>query len=265
MPIKIGLELRPERPVILPLFTGHVARGLLLHIIRWVDPGASSALHELNVTKPYSVTPLEFKSKERTEKGYLVDVDFPCRVWFRFLRDELFNNIPKYFSEKDRILVYDTIFRIASLNVKFESYEDLLRGVDKPVRAFRIYFKTPTYLKTLGTDYHYMFPDHLLVFPNLMRLWNSFSDCRSFSKEEFLEYRGWLLKNVGVSQHEIRTRIAYMGRRKATGFTGWATYEMKTLDEWNRVTCALAKFAEYSNLGGNRTGGFGVVEYRSKQ
>jgi CRISPR/Cas system endoribonuclease Cas6 (RAMP superfamily) len=29
--------------------------------------------------------------------------------------------------------------------------------------------------------------------------------------------------------------------------------------EWNGVTVALAKFAEYSNIGGIRTGGFGEV------
>jgi CRISPR/Cas system endoribonuclease Cas6 (RAMP superfamily) len=39
---------------------------------------------------------------------------------------------------------------------------------------------------------------------------------------------------------------------------------MKALDEWNNVTCVLAEFAEYSNVGGNRTGGFGVIRFLSK-
>jgi CRISPR/Cas system endoribonuclease Cas6 (RAMP superfamily) len=29
--------------------------------------------------------------------------------------------------------------------------------------------------------------------------------------------------------------------------------------EWNKITCMLAKYAEYSNIGGNKTGGFGVT------
>jgi len=29
---------------------------------------------------------------------------------------------------------------------------------------------------------------------------------------------------------------------------------MKSLDEWNKVMCALAKYAEYSNIDGNKTG-----------
>jgi len=32
---------------------------------------------------------------------------------------------------------------------------------------------------------------------------------------------------------------------------------MDELGGWNKVTVALPRFAEYSNIGGNRTGGFG--------
>jgi len=43
-----------------------------------------------------------------------------------------------------------------------------------------------------------------------------------------------------------------------------ANYRIKEIDEWRKMTCTLAKFAEYSNIGANRTGGFGVTEYRPK-
>jgi CRISPR/Cas system endoribonuclease Cas6 (RAMP superfamily) len=92
-----------------------------------------------------------------------------------------------------------------------------------------------------------------------------FSDYKMFGKEEFSEYRDWLLKNICVSQHRLSTRIAYMGDKKAVGFVGWAAYEMKTRDECNKVTLVLARFAEYSNIGGNRTGGFGVTKVRIKR
>ena len=41
------------------LFSGHVARGLLLPVVRQVDLNASELLHELNTAKPYSVVPLQ--------------------------------------------------------------------------------------------------------------------------------------------------------------------------------------------------------------
>jgi hypothetical protein len=30
--------------------------------------------------------------------------------------------------------------------------------------------------------------------------------------------------------------------------------------EWNRITCMLARYAEYANIGGNKTGGFGETK-----
>ena len=88
MPVEITLEMYSEKPLTLPFFTGHVASGLLLHFVRQVDPAASGLLHELNVSKPYSVTPLRFRSKNRTEDGYVLDPLFPCKVGFSFLKDE---------------------------------------------------------------------------------------------------------------------------------------------------------------------------------
>jgi hypothetical protein len=73
LPVEVGLEMYGEKPVVLPFFTGYVSRGLLLHILRRVDPVLAGVLHEADRPKPYSVTPLRFKSVEKSEKGYLMD------------------------------------------------------------------------------------------------------------------------------------------------------------------------------------------------
>ena len=265
MPVEVCLEMYTERSLVLPSFSGYVSRGLLLHILRGVDPGLADDLHRADVPKSYSVTPLRFKSAKKTERGYVVDASFPVRVWFRFLREDLANKFLKYFYSHESVLIYDAVFRVVSLSVKNESYEDLWKSIGEPAGAFRLYFRTPTYLSTLGTNYHYLFPDHVRIFSGLMRLWNLFSNFRHFSKEEFLEYKDWLLRNVGVSQHRLWTCLVFMGKKKASGFVGWATYEFGDLDSgWNRVTQVLARFAEYSNVGGNRTGGFGVTKHKTK-
>jgi len=259
MPVEIGLEMFAEKPVVLPFFTGYVARGLLLHVVKAVDPAASGLLHELNVSKPYSVTPLRFKSKSRTDGGYVLDPLFPCRVSFRFLKDEYSTFLLSFFQKQNSLMVFDTVFRIASLSVNCKSYEELEREAGV-VDGFRLVFRSPTYFASLGSGYHWMFPDAVKVFSGLMRCWNLFSDGRRFGKEEYVAYREWLGKNVGVSEYELWTRLAVMKRKKVTGFVGWVTYELKDKEsEWNKVTCILAKFAEYANVGGNRTGGFGVV------
>lgn len=259
MPIEFSLELSAENSVLFPLFTGYVSRGLLLHMLRQVDPSVSALLHEPDKIKPYSVTPIRFRSKGRVGDKYILDETKPCNVRFRFLNDELATVLLKYLCEGGNPLIYDVKFRIDSVRVRSESYNDILGVSRKPTALINLRFITPTYLAALGTDYHYMFPDPVKVFMNLMRLWNSFSDDRKFGSEEQREYMDWLSKNIGVSKYRLETTIAYMREKKATGFTGWIEYELRADDEWNNITQALAKFAEYSNIGGNRTGGFGVT------
>jgi len=265
LPVEVGLEMYGEKDVVLPFFTGHVARGLLLHFVRQVDPSASGLLHELNTSKPYSVTPLRFRSRGRSEKGYLLDPLFPCRVGFRFLKDEYSTYLLSFFQKQNSVLVFDTTFRIASMSVNCKSYKELEKETEA-CDAFRLSFRTPTYLASLGSDYHWMFPDAVKVFCGLMRVWNLFSDGRRFGKEEYVAYKEWLNKNVGVSEYELWTRLEVMRRKKATGFVGWVTYELKDMkSEWNKITCMLAKYAEYANIGGNKTGGFGVVRMQQRQ
>ncbi|MEM3736587.1 MAG: CRISPR system precrRNA processing endoribonuclease RAMP protein Cas6 [Candidatus Bathyarchaeia archaeon] len=264
MPVEVGLEIYGEKEVILPFFTGHVARGLLLHIVRQVDPSASGLLHELNVAKPYSVAPLQFKSKARCDKGYLMDNLAPCRVHFRFLKDEYANYLLRFFEKQGSVLVFDTSFRIASISVNCKSYEGLEKEASA-ADALRLVFRTPTYLASLGSSFHWMFPDAVKVFCGLMRVWNLFSDCKRFGRGEYLAYKEWLNKNVGVSEYELWTRLAVMKQKKAVGFVGWVTYELKDKESWwNKITCMLARFAEYANVGGNRTGGFGVTKFASR-
>lgn len=256
MPVEIGLETFAEKSVVLPFFTGYVGRGLLLHVVRQVDPSVSGLLHELNVSKPYSVTPLRFKSRRRVENGYELDPHFSCRVCFRFLRDEYTTFILSYFQKQNSLMVFDTVFRIASLSVNCKSYVDLEKEA-VAVDRFRLAFKTPTYFASLGSDYHWMFPDAVKVFTSLMRVWNLFSDGRRFGKEEYVAYKEWLMENVGVCEYELWTRLAVMRKKKATGFVGWVTYEMRDKEsEWNRITCMLAKYAEFANVGG---GGIGLA------
>jgi len=61
-----------QKNLVMPFFTGHVSRGLLLHFIRLVDPAASALLHELDVSKPYSVTP----KIERTSETLFLERPF---------------------------------------------------------------------------------------------------------------------------------------------------------------------------------------------
>jgi len=82
-----------------------------------------------------------------------------------------------------------------------------------------------------------------------MRCWNQFSDGHHFSKEEYINYKNWLQKNVGVSKYKLQTRIAIMRNKKAKGFTGTITYELEDKENpHNKITHMLAHYAEYANM-----------------
>jgi hypothetical protein len=246
--------------VVFPFFTGYVARGLLLHFIGLVDPSASGLLHELNVSKPYSVTPLRFRSTGRKANGYVLDPFFPCKVGFRFLKDEYSTYLLNFFQKQNSALIFDTAFQIASMNINCKSYGDLEKEA-QAVDGFTLNFKTPTYLANLNSSYHWMFPDPSKVFCSLMRCWNQFSDERHFTKEEYVAYKEWVNENVGVSRYELQTRMAVMRNKKATGFTGYVTYELKDEENpWNKTTQMLARYAEYANIGGNKTAAYGQTK-----
>ena len=267
MPTEFVLEMYAAKAFSLPAFTGYVSRGIFLNMLRWVNPNLSEEYHKPNIMKPYSVTPLYFKhaKEKKVEEGRrLLDPNYPCIMRIRLLRDEDATYILNYFREKDTVTVYGETLHISSISVQTKSYEELEKE-SKPIEKFRLYFKTPTYLASLGSGYHELFPNPIKVFPNLMRLWDQHTTTKKFGKEKLQEYKEWLTKNIGVAEYKLKTRLAHMGKKKATGFVGWITYETKTMDEWSKTTVMLAKYAEYSNIGGNRTGGFGVakVKFRS--
>lgn len=259
MPSKIKLELIAEKEVELPRFTGYVSRGLLLTMLHRVEPTTSDALHVPNAQKPYSVTPIRFRSLKKTPKGYLLDPSVPARVEFKFLSDEPIRKLLDYFADRAGVLIYDTEFKVSSITIESATYEEL--ECSESVGSFRLNFKSPTYLSAMGNRWDLLYPDPVQLFTSLLRLWDTFTTAKKYGPEGLEEYRGWLRSHAGVTEHLLRTRLAEMARKRAVGFTGWATYSLNADDQWNRLTVTLARFAEYSNVGGNRTGGFGETRF----
>jgi len=83
IPTELSLEMHADKEVTLPRFTGYISRSLLLAMVRRVDPREAQVLHESQTQKPYLVTPLRFRSRARTEEGYVLGQAYACRVGFR--------------------------------------------------------------------------------------------------------------------------------------------------------------------------------------
>ena len=183
LPAELRLELVGEKEVTLPRFTGYISRALFLNMMRLVDPAEAMMLHEPESVKPYSVTPLMFKSRARTPSGYVLDPAYPCRVGFRFLSDDRLRRFMEFFSLKDGVLIADTAFKVASATLRSAGYGELLEA--EPLKSFRLVFRTPTHLSSMGSRYEALYPEPVQVFSNLMRVWDAFSDSRVFGEVAF--------------------------------------------------------------------------------
>lgn len=199
MATELEVKTFAEKSVKMPLFTGYIARGLALHILNRVDPALSQDLHEPNAVKPYSVTPLYFRSAKKLADGYQLDISSPCIFKVRFLDDNMAKSANDYFSSNESLMIYDTAFKVSSLTIKSEDFTKV-----QDSKLFRLYFETPTHLAKIGSRFDQVFPEPLSVFPNLMRAWDS---CISekFGKEVHTKYKEWMEKNVTVSAYDLLT------------------------------------------------------------
>ncbi|MGF3498975.1 MAG: CRISPR-associated endoribonuclease Cas6 [Candidatus Methanosuratincola sp.] len=249
--------LQAEGEFELPMFTGYISRGILLNLIRQINPSSSQSLHESNITKPYSLTPLYFRSKRRTESGYIIDPSSPVSFKIRFLNEKHANELIRIFERKHTIMIRDKTLRISAVRVKAESYGKLMEK-SRPARKVYFEFLTPTRFAALGRGKEYLFPEQKKVFGSLLELWNLFSGY-PFSEAESKEYMDWLGSSSWTSYYTLRTEMKETSKGSIIGFTGNITYDLEGNERWQRVTACLAAFANFSNVGKGRTSGFGVV------
>jgi CRISPR-associated endoribonuclease Cas6 len=107
-------------------------------------------------------------------------------------------------------------------------------------------------------------PDPYYLFRGLARLYRRFGDPRI----RYSSYCEWLLEG-GIALEtfsDLKVHKVFDAKgRWARGFTGKVVYAMPgdTFDrKYAELTVRLLKFARFSNVGGNRTAGFGVIDYR---
>ena len=69
----------------------------------------------------------------------------------------------------------------------------------------------------------------------------------------------------GVNEMSYRNDCTFVRNKKATGFTGYVTYELKDKEnQWNKTTHMLAHYAQYANIGGNKTAAYGQTTLQSR-
>ncbi|MHA1502683.1 MAG: CRISPR-associated endoribonuclease Cas6 [Candidatus Heimdallarchaeota archaeon] len=253
---------------LLPPFTGHLLRGAILKLIKEHDEELSEKLHEGNKIRPYCLSPLYSKNNRmnRTRRGEIITKDNKL-MKFRFgiLTEELAERMVKITLLKDQktLELANNEFKIVSIEIKNTNAKELLQR--KLVNGkFQLKFLTPTYFNISKQDFPLRFPDPRYLFMNLATLWNTFNVEKILvDQEELFE---WVENHISITGYNLKTRTEYIAKGvPKIGFKGWVHYQLSGDESYQQWITALCSFAEYSNVGANRTAGFGCVKFSLRE
>jgi len=292
--IRISLKFHVPRPIFFHGFSGFLSRGLLYELIRCVDAKYAERLHSSGRLSPFATTPIMVLGSKGGVIAYkVIPGGSVCMVHYTFLEEKPASIVLKsLIEEKVKPRLVDIEVKLVEVSVSHVKYSTLLEEA-RAVRKFMLEFITPTYfrfspqaattvfpsLRSLkgikvenirkASRFHPL-PEPILMMRSLVRLWRSFTD-RPF---DYTGYLSWIsIMGVSLAGYPsgIKTQRLYeheTTKKFVVGFTGKVNFSIPEdlySKRWAKITDALLKFAEYSNLGGGRTAGFGIVRYKPKE
>mgnify|MGYP000070605069 CR=1 FL=1 len=295
MPITlIHIKFQVNKPIVFQSFSGFSTRGLLYELLRRVDAEYAEKLHFSKRLSPFSVSPIiKLEPNMRRIIYKSVSEASICITRFTFLEEKpakiILNSI---IDENLKITLSNVEVTPIEVSVSQYEYSAFLENA-KPIEKFTVDFITPTYFRfspllastmlpsrrlagglsqkriAKARRFHPL-PNPILLMRSIVRLWRTFSD-KPFN---YIDYLSWV-SAMGISiagfPKGIKTKRLYehkTTRKFVVGFTGQVNYSIPEdlyMKKWAKITDALLKFAEYTNVGGNRTAGFGMIHYKPKE
>lgn len=266
----------------LPWFVGHECRAGFISLVSRLDPELGSLLHEglgVSVGKRkavFSLRPLRFVSgfkvvfPERPSR-FLIDgnvvfsPEAQATLGVTFFNDDLAGKLlMKLLSEIQtlKISIKGYEFHVERLSFEVVNPRELINSKDES-EWVDIEFVTPTYFNPLHGDskYKVLYPDPTLMLASLISTSHQLTSVDYPKPEE-------LASMIYVSGLDIKTPlIREMQKEAPTGFVGWVKLRFKdeASSETRRKIIGLLKLGELTNVGGNRSGGYGVIKLKLKQ
>lgn len=249
--------------------------------MKWLaesNPELGNAFHKPGEVRPYAINTIP-----RRKKG---KIEFILTSYDEQLSDTVLNDLLE--SEKVEFTIDHQNFVIAQIAFERPDFVQL-KAQARPAQKLQIHFVTPIYLNTLVGDYPVRFPMPGLFFGNLVNIWNDINEeALHIDREAFLD---WIEAHVYISGYKMRSAKRDIGKRKpVVGGLGNATYRVTKINrnyykhlledenkqhdmqfvndhystncKWLDVLCELGTF---TNVGGNRTAGMGVIRYWRKE
>ena len=272
MPIDVfGFLLRCSSDPRPSYASGFHLRGLFYRCLRTVDPSLAERLHGRRGLAPFSISPLI-----RVDSGAYF---FRVTSYLSRLSDAVL----RAFSSIEEVRLLNESFRLVEISYKRLDLERLRREA-APYRKYEVEFLSPTCfrrpcpyipLHVLGflarvmrfigrPKSHYRFlplPDPVLMFRNLSRQWDQYAGVslkgRRFSR--WLEEGGVAVSGLsGIRTHRLVDRSR---NRFFVGFTGKVRFSLPEdvfIKDNARIVNLLLRVGEETQVGVNRTAGFGI-------
>lgn len=278
--ISIGFALRALSGGGLPWFVGHECRAGLINLALELDPELGPALHggvEAGSRRKaaFSLKPLRFVSgfnvvfPEKSPRSFPVEgnVAFEpeARAFMKvvFLRDDVANKfLWALFSKMSglRINIKGYEFEVERIEFEMIDPHEVIRS-GEPLEEVDVEFLTPTYFNPIRGDAEYkvLYPDTALMLASLISTARQLTNASYPRPEE-------LARLVYISGLDIKTsKIKEMKHKAPTGFVGWIKLRMKEgiSEEAKKTISGLLRLGEITNIGGNRSGGYGVIELKA--
>lgn len=265
---------------VLNRFSGLAVRSLLYNKILGLIMNPED-VHKYRGLKPVSVSPIYTIQGDRYRilgKGHRLKYGL-FRVNFLSVED-CYEVVDKLASSRD-LLIDGIPIKVLDINIAITSYDRIIEQA-RHIDEFVISFRSPTMLRSPGyyvkmakveggyrpivkqkrrkTVVYLPFPHPTLIFKNIVRQFRKFSGSNKFPYNEVLEF----IENDGVIlkgyPSGIRTRAIRVSMKEHyVGFVGKAIFQVNERNDWAKYIAPLLRYAEFSNIGAARTGGFGWV------
>ena len=281
MVVLVEFVLRASSGGGLPWFVGHECRAGFISLVSQLDSELGSMFHEGSSFSDrrkavFSLKPLQFIS------GF--EIVFPERSFRRFLIDgnvvfkpgaQATMSVAVLDEGLASRLLYRLLSSVGSLKLSIKGYEFIVEKLSFEIVNLRemivgeafeevdIEFVTPTYFNPIHGDAEYkvLYPDPTLMLASLASTSYQLTGTAYPKPEE-------LASNTYISGLDIKTPMIKEARGEApTGFVGWVKLRLKekTDEEIKKKISGLLRLGEITNVGGNRSGGYGVIKLKTKQ
>jgi CRISPR-associated endoribonuclease Cas6 len=288
MPVeRYTFTLYSDEPIEFQSYSGFAVRGLFFDLVKRVSKDKAEELHLKKKLAPYSTTPIEVLGSE-WKVVYKRMPSGAVKFSITLLDTDLSN------------IIKDILFTGSVTSLTLKGKECKLTSIEytqldagklveeaKAVEKFTVRFRSPTYFRRTPVDVERLFPsvkkikaptpdlyrshplpDPVLLFRSLLRLWRAFSG--AYTKIPANEFKEWVeIGGVALSGYPTSIRTIRVYEHPTTnkwviGFVGDVHFSLPTdlySKKYAKVVDALLKFGEYTNVGGGRSAGLGVIKY----